>query len=84
MKRTRRVEVTRYTLRSTVIGDEAPLGADALAEQAALDVLLGTPSTHEVLGNASERNNQKVRDVEGSDITLRRRPLRFLKRLIKG
>jgi len=89
LKRTRRVEVIRYSRRSTLISsDELALEADVTAEQAAIDVLLGiscaieTPLEEPDFQRPDHRG-RRAGDIDPGGIQ-KRRPLRFLKRLIRG
>lgn len=82
MKRTRRVEVVRYSRRSTVICDEVLLESDLTAEQAVVDAVLGLPPAIESPGQETRAAEQRVTGVPG--VVPRRWPLRFLKRLIRG
>ena len=101
MKRTLRVEVIRYSRRSTLISNEAALERDLTAEQAAIDVLLGIPSTIEssveavtgadVEPAASHPETYQKPDRKGGlvsnrnpDVVQKRRPLRFLRKLVRG
>jgi len=101
LKRTRRVEVIRYSRRSTLISSEAALEHDLTAEQAAIDVLLGIPSTIESTVEAvtgadvepagSRPETYQKPDRKGGfvgngnpDVVQRRRPLRFLRKLVRG
>jgi hypothetical protein len=84
LKRTRRVEVVRYSRRSTVIYDEAVLESDLAAEQAVVDTLLGLPPVIESPGQETSAAEQQVTGAHAPGVVHRRRPLGFLKRLIRG
>jgi len=84
LKRIRRVEVIRYSRRSTVICDKAVLEPDLAAEQTVVDALLGLPPVIESPGQEASAAEQQVTGAHAPRVVHRRRPLRFLKRLIRG
>ncbi len=97
MKRTRRVEVISYSRLSALISSESALEHDLTAEQAAIDFLLGIPGTIEstveaVTGADVEpvashpETYQKAGFVGNGnpDVVQNRRPLRFLRKLVRG
>jgi hypothetical protein len=89
LKRTRRVEVIRYSRRSTVIGNEVPCERDLNEEQAAIDVLLAIPCTIEPPIEVTSEFQKPDRE-EGSTAAIdpgavqKRQALRFLKKLVRG
>lgn len=89
LKRTRRVEIIRYRRRSTVIDNELPCERDLTAEQAAIDVLLAIPCTIDPPIEVTSEFQKPDRE-EGSTAAIdpgavqKRRPLRFLKKLVRG
>jgi hypothetical protein len=83
LKRTRRVEVIRYSRRSTLISNDTALEPDLTAEQAAIDVLLGMPCPIE--SPVEEISGAEPQPSEAGDagVVQKRRPLRFLKNWIR-
>jgi hypothetical protein len=84
LKRTRRVEVIRYSRRSSVTSNEVAFEPDLTAEQEAIDILLGIPSNIECPIEDASSAGRQVSDVGVSGVVQRHRPLRLLKRLIRG
>jgi hypothetical protein len=84
LKRTRRIEVIRYSRRSTRAGNEVALEPDSAAEQAAIDLLLEIPCAIEPAIEKTPDAEKQISATEVPAATNRRRPLRFLKRLIGG
>ena len=84
MKRTRRVEVIRYSRRSTVISNELALEAELTTEQAAIDVLLGIPDTFESPVEETSGGEQQLSGAVIPVVVERHRLLRFLKKLVRG
>lgn len=84
LKRTRRVEVIRYSRRSTVVSDEVAFERELAGEQPAFDVLLKIPGpTESATDDISSAEDQAPSGVS-ADVAQRPQPLRFLKRLIRG
>ena len=84
MKRTRRVEVIRYSRRSTLISNEVGLEAELADEQAAIDVLLGMARMVEP---SIEETGRAPRQLTGAHVPCSIRSgrfRRFFKRLIQG
>ena len=84
MKRTRRVEVIRYSRRSTLISNEVAWESDLAAEQVAIDLLLGMPDVTESPVEETKGAEKQTYAAGVPAVAHRRRPLRFLKRLIRG
>ena len=82
MKRTRRVEVIRYSRRSTVISYEVGLEPGLAAEQSVIDGLLGIPSTVE--SPIETAIDTKPHQAEVSGPVRRGGLLGFFRRLIRG
>jgi hypothetical protein len=83
LKRTRRVEVTRYSRRSMLISNDVALEPDLTAEQAAIDVLLGIPCPIE--SPVEEISGAEPQPAEAGDLGAiqKRRPLKLLKNWIR-
>ena len=84
MKRTRRVEVVRYSRRLTVICDDAALESDLAAEQAMINALLELPPATELPGQETSAVEQQVAGAHVPGAVYRRWPLRLFKRFIRG
>ena len=74
LKRTRRVEVIRYSYRSTVISSEVALEPDLSTKQAAIDLLLEIPGTIETRVKTASTAERQLSDADVPAVVLRRRP----------
>ena len=85
LKRTRRVEVIRYSRRSTVISDEAAFETDLAEKQPGIEALLGMHWASESEDACRKPTHKReLAGAKADEFVPRTGLLRLLKRFIRG